>query len=195
MPHTSLPSSDNNQHDTASGSIRLYQGIAPSLDDSTYVDASAVVIGDVNLGIDCSVWPLSVIRGDVNQINIGNRSNIQDGCVIHVSRPSNDHPEGFATHIGEDVTVGHKVMLHGCTIGSRVMIGMGAIVLDGAIIEDDVIIGAGALVTPGKRLISGYLYTGSPARQARPLKDNELVHFITNAANYVELKNDYLTQS
>lgn len=192
MSHTSH---DASQHNTPSYSIRLYQGITPSLASSAYVDPSAVVIGDVSLGADCSVWPLSVIRGDVNQIKIGSRSNIQDGCVIHVSRPSSDQPRGFATHIGEDVTVGHKVMLHGCTIGSRVMIGMGAIVLDGAIIEDDVIVGAGALVTPGKRLTSGYLYTGSPARQARPLKDSEREHFIANAANYVDLKNDYVSQS
>ena len=191
MPHSTHKT---NPDTTNTRSLRQYQGIMPSLGSDVYIDPSAIVIGDVSLGDDCSIWPLTVIRGDVNQITIGDRSNVQDGCVIHVSRPTNTHPDGLATRIGEDVTVAHKAMLHGCTIGNRVMIGMGAVVLDGTIIEDEVIVGAGALVT-GKRLVSGYLYTGSPARQARPLKESERKHFAVNAANYVELKNSYLAQN
>jgi carbonic anhydrase/acetyltransferase-like protein (isoleucine patch superfamily) len=171
---------------------RAYRTILPSLGQRCYIDPDAVVIGKVELADDVSVWPLTVIRGDVNHIHIGARSNIQDGTVIHVSRPSPEQPGGYPTTIGEDVTIAHKVMLHGCTIGNRVMVGMGAIVLDGAIIEDEVIVGAGALVTPGKTLASGYLYTGSPAKAARPLREGELDHVLENGANYVALKDDYL---
>lgn len=174
-------------------SIRPYKGIMPTLAQGAYVDPAAVVIGDVELGVDCSIWPLVVIRGDVNCVRIGNRSNIQDGTVIHESRKSSAKPEGYPVIIGEDVTVGHKVMLHGCTIGNRVLVGMGAILLDGVTVEDNVIIGAGALVTPGKTLASGYLYTGSPARQTRPLTDAETTRFTDIAHNYVQLKNDYLS--
>ncbi len=174
--------------------LRPYKGISPTLHGGAYVDPAAVVIGDVELSEDCSVWPLVVIRADVNKVRIGNRTNIQDGTVIHESRPRLNSPEGYATLIGEDVTVGHKAMLHGCTIGNRVLVGMGAILLDGAIVEDDVIIGAGTLVTPGKRLQSGFLYTGSPARQIRPLHDDEINHFVQMAQDYIELKNDYMIE-
>ncbi|MGK0500469.1 MAG: carbonic anhydrase/acetyltransferase-like protein (isoleucine patch superfamily) [Oceanicoccus sp.] len=177
-----------------STSLRTYKGVSPTLQQGAYVDPAAIVIGDVELGEDASVWPLVVIRADVNRVRIGDRSNIQDGTVIHESRPRASNPSGYPTLIGTDVTIGHKVMLHGCVIGNRVLVGMGAIILDGAIIEDEVIIGAGALVTPGKRLLSGYLYTGSPARQARPLRDGELAHFVATAENYVTLKNDYLAE-
>lgn len=172
-------------------SLRPYKGIYPELGEGAYVDPAAVVIGDVALGEDVSVWPLVVIRGDVNQVRIGARSNIQDGTVIHESRPRPDNPKGYPTLIGEDVTIAHKVMLHGCRIGNEVLIGMGAIVQDNVVIEDRVIVGAGALVTPGKRLESGYLYTGSPARQKRPLTDHELAHFKQQAREYIALKNDY----
>ncbi len=175
-------------------SIRTYKGIIPTLEEGAYVDPAALVIGDVILGKDTSVWPMVVIRGDVNKVRIGDRSNIQDGTVIHVSRPRPNNSEGYPTIIGEDVTVAHKVMLHGCKIGARVLIGMGAIVLDGVIIEEDVIVGAGALVTPGKRLHSGYLYTGSPARQTRPLREGEIEHFVETAQNYIQLKNDYMDE-
>ena len=121
--------------------IRSFQGISPILEEGAYVDPAAVVIGDVVLGRDVSIWPMVVIRGDVNKVRIGNRSNIQDGSVIHESRPRPTNPDGYPVIIGEDVTVGHKVMLHGCNIGNRVLVGMGAIVLDGVTIEDDVIVG------------------------------------------------------
>ncbi len=175
--------------------IRSFKGITPTLEQGAYVDPAAVVIGDVVLGEDVSIWPLVVIRGDVNKVRIGKRSNIQDGSVIHESRPRPNNPEGYPVIIGEDVTVGHKVMLHGCKIGNRVLVGMGAIVLDGVVIEDDVIVGAGALVTPGKTLESGYLYTGSPARQARPIKDGEMEHFVQTAQNYVVLKEEYMAEA
>lgn len=175
--------------------LRPFKGLMPTLKANTYVDGTATLIGSVLVGEDCSIWPMCAIRGDVNHIILGSRTNIQDGSVIHVSRPTQKNPKGFPTLIGEDVTIGHKVMLHGCQIGNRVIVGIGAIVLDGAIIEDDVIIGAGALVTPGKHLKSGYLYTGSPARQSRALRDEERQHIIDNANNYIELKNDYVITS
>lgn len=177
-----------------SHNLRPYRGILPTLADAVYVDPSAVVIGRVELGDDVSVWPMSVIRGDVNVICIGARSNVQDGSVLHVSRPKKDLPNGFPTLIGEDTTIGHKVMLHGCVIGDRVLIGNGCVILDGVVIEDDVMVGAGSLVTPNKRLQSGFLYTGSPARQTRALSEGEIKHLQKNASNYVELKNEYLAE-
>lgn len=137
---------------------------------------------------------LVVIRGDVNSVSIGARTNIQDGSVLHVTHKSSYNPDGNPLVIGEDVTVGHKVMLHGCTIGNRVLVGMGSIVLDGATIEDDVMIGAGSLVPQNKRLESGYLYLGSPVKQIRPLKDTELEGLRYSANNYVKWKDEYLTQ-
>jgi carbonic anhydrase/acetyltransferase-like protein (isoleucine patch superfamily) len=172
--------------------IRAYKGVLPTLAEGVYVDESSVLVGDIVLANDVSIWPLVVARGDVSYIRIGARTNVQDGSVLHLSRPSNGKPEGSPLIIGEDVTVGHKVMLHGCTLGNRILIGMGAIVMDDVVVEDDVIIGAGSLVPPGKRLQSGYLYVGSPAKQARPLNDNEKAFLTESASNYVQLKNEYL---
>ncbi|WP_127347431.1 gamma carbonic anhydrase family protein [Pseudidiomarina mangrovi] len=174
-----------------SGDIRSYRGMEPQLGEHVYVDRSAVLIGDVKLDDHVSIWPLVSARGDVNFIRIGARTNIQDNCVLHVSRASSGKPEGEPLIIGDDVTVGHHVMLHGCRIGNRVLIGMSAIVMDGAIIEDDVIIGAGSLVPPGKVLESGYLYVGSPVQQQRRLHKHELEFLPQSAANYVLLKDDY----
>lgn len=175
--------------------IRTYKGIKPSLAQGVYIDESAVIVGDITLETDVSIWPLVAARGDVNRIRIGARSNIQDGTVLHVSRPSGKNPAGSPLIIGEDVTVGHKCMLHGCTLGNRILVGMGAIVMDDAIVEDDVIIGAGSLVPPGKTLTSGYLYVGSPVKQARALNEAERAFLTISAANYVVLKNDYLAES
>jgi carbonic anhydrase/acetyltransferase-like protein (isoleucine patch superfamily) len=158
------------------------------------VDDSSVVVGDVALQDDVSIWPLVAIRGDVNRVVIGKRSNIQDGSVLHVTHKSSYNPEGYPLIVGEDVTVGHKAMLHGCTIGNRVLVGMGSILLDGVVVEDDVMIGAGSLVPPGKRLVSGYLYLGSPVRQARPLSEDEIAGLLYSSANYVRWKDDYLAQ-
>lgn len=174
--------------------IRPYNKILPSYDSSNYLDPSAVLVGDISLEADASIWPLVAARGDVNYIKIGKRSNIQDGTVLHVTRKSEAKPQGLPLLIGDDVTVGHKAMLHGCTIENRVLIGMGAIVLDAAVIEDDVILGAGSLVPPGKRLESGYLYMGSPTKQIRPLTEAEMNFLVESAQNYVRLKNEYLAQ-
>lgn len=174
--------------------IRSYKGIKPVLGQGVYVDDSAVLVGDIQLAADVSIWPLVAARGDVNIIRIGARTNIQDGTVLHVSRPSEKNAAGSPLIIGEDVTVGHKCMLHGCTLGNRILVGMGAIVMDDAIVEDDVIIGAGSLVPPGKTLASGYLYVGSPVKQARPLNDSEKAFLAVSAQNYVVLKDEYLTE-
>jgi carbonic anhydrase/acetyltransferase-like protein (isoleucine patch superfamily) len=137
---------------------------------------------------------LVAIRGDVNAVKIGARSNIQDGSILHVTHQSDYNPAGYPLLIGEDVTVGHKAMLHGCTIGNRVLVGMGSILLDGAVIEDDVMIGAGSLVAPGKHLESGYLYVGSPARRVRALTPAELEGLRYSANNYVRWKDEYLSE-
>lgn len=176
-------------------SIRPYKGQPPVLANNCYIDESAVIVGDIHCGEDVSIWPLVAARGDVNTIRIGARSNIQDGSVLHVTRRSDNNPAGFPLVIGEDVTVGHKCMLHGCTLGNRILVGMGAIIMDGAVVEDDVFIGAGCLVPPNKTLQSGYLYVGSPAKQARKLHDDELAFLTQSAKNYIKLKNEYLTAS
>jgi carbonic anhydrase/acetyltransferase-like protein (isoleucine patch superfamily) len=175
-------------------SIRTYQQHIPKLGERVFVDATAVVLGDVELGDDSSVWPLTVIRGDMHRIRIGARSSIQDGSVLHITHAGPFNPDGYPLIIGDDVTVGHKVVLHGCTLGSRILVGMGSIVMDGAVVEDEVIIGAGSLVPPGKRLESGYLYVGSPVKQARPLTDKERSFFTYSAANYVRLKDLHLQE-
>ena len=174
--------------------LRPYKDLFPQKGDRVMIDASSVDIGDVRLADDVSIWPLVAIRGDVNYVSIGARTNIQDGSVLHVTHKSSYNPEGNPLIIGEDVTVGHKVMLHGCTIGNRVLVGMGSILLDGVIVEDDVMIGAGSLVPQNKRLESGYLYLGSPVKQIRPLQEAEIDGLKYSANNYVKWKNDYLDQ-
>ena len=136
--------------------IRPFLDHTPQIHESCLIDETSVIIGEVSLAEDVSVWPYAVLRGDVNSISIGARSNVQDGSVLHVSHKNAEKPEGSPLIIGEDVTVGHKVMLHGCRIGDRVLIGMGTIILDDTVIEDDVMIGAGSLVPPRKRLESGW---------------------------------------
>lgn len=174
--------------------IRSYKGITSTYDNSVYIDESSVLVGDITLGKDSSVWPLVAARGDVNYIRIGERTNIQDGSVLHLTRASKSNPDGYPLIIGDDVTVGHKVMLHGCQLGNRILVGMGAIVMDNAIVEDDVIIGGGSLVPPNKRLESGYLYVGSPVKQARPLTEQERAFLKISADNYVQLKDEYLAE-
>lgn len=173
-------------------SLRSYKGIAPQIGKGVYIDETSVLVGDIVLDDDSSIWPLVAARGDVNHIHIGKRTNIQDGSVLHVTHKNAENPNGYPLIIGSDVTVGHKVMLHGCEIHDEVLVGMGAIVLDGAVVESQVMIGAGSLVPPGKRLESGYLYIGSPVKQARPLSKEELAFLKRSANNYVENKNDYL---
>jgi len=177
-----------------SRNIRPYKDTYPQQGQRVMVDASSVVMGDVQLDDDVSIWPLVAIRGDVNRVVIGKRSNIQDGCVLHVTHKSAANPEGYPLLIGEDVTIGHKAMLHGCKIGNRVLVGMGSILLDGVVVENDVMIGAGSLVPPGKHLTSGFLYLGSPIRQVRPLTAAEISALLYSSDNYVGWKNEYLAQ-
>jgi carbonic anhydrase/acetyltransferase-like protein (isoleucine patch superfamily) len=164
--------------------IRRYQNIRPEIDPAAWVARSAEVIGKVHLGPDVNVWYGTVIRGDVNEVRIGARTNVQDNAVIHVDRT-------FPCTIGEDVTIGHGAIVHGCTIGNSVLIGMGAIILDGAVIEDNVMIGAGALVSPGKHIPSGSLVVGSPGRIMRDLNEKELAHLKNSSKVYVEISKEH----
>ena len=175
-------------------SLRGFQGIVPVLGKRVLIDPTAVVLGDVELGDDVSVWPQVSIRGDMHRIRVGARTSIQDNSVLHITHAGPYNPDGYPLTIGSDVTIGHGAILHGCTLGDRVLVGMGATVMDGAVIEDDVVIAAGALVTPGKRLHSGYLYAGSPAREMRRLSDREMEYFCYSANNYVKLKDQHIAE-
>ena len=172
--------------------IRKFQDKQPHIGKHAFVDDTALLIGDVRLGDNASVWPMCVARGDVNHIRIGVRSNIQDGSVLHVTHPHEDEPDGHPLIVGNDVTVGHKVILHGCSIGDLCLIGMGSTIMDGAVLEDHVLLGAGSLVPPGKVLTSGYLWLGSPVRKVRILSDEERRWIEYSSRHYVELKNQYL---
>ncbi|MHA3114806.1 gamma carbonic anhydrase family protein [Acinetobacter sp. ANC 4635] len=171
--------------------IRPYLEHTPQIDDSCYIDAMSVVIGDVHLAENVSVWPFAVIRGDVNSIQIGKNSNVQDHCMLHVSHKKPTKPNGSPLIIGEDVTIGHHVTLHGCTIGNRVLLGINTVILDDVVIEDDVMIGAGSLVPPRKRLESGYLYMGSPVQKVRPLTDEEKAFLTYSARHYVKVAGNH----
>ena len=166
--------------------LRPYLDKRPQLGDRVYIDPASTVIGDVVLGDDCSVWPAAVIRGDMHRIRVGQRCSIQDGAVLHITHASDYNPNGWPLTVGDDVTVGHQAVLHGCTVGSRVLIGVGAIVMDGAVIPDETIVGAGCMVPPGKQLESGYVYVGNPVKQLRPLTDGERAFFTYTAGNYVK---------
>lgn len=180
-------------HHTAS-SLRSFAGHVPRLGRRVLIDPSAVVLGDVELGDDVSVWPQASVRGDMHWIRVGERTSIQDGCVLHITHAGPYNPDGWPLQIGCEVTIGHNAILHGCEIGDRVLVGMGATIMDGAVVEAEVVIAAGALVTPGKRLRSGYLYAGTPAREVRPLSDKEIAYFSYSAANYVRLKDRHLAE-
>lgn len=175
-------------------SIRKFNDKYPVIGEAVFIDNSAVVIGDVTLGNDVSIWPTTVIRGDVESIKIGDGTNVQDGSVLHVSHAGLFSKEGHPLIIGKGVTIGHKAVVHACTVGDYCLIGIGAIIMDDAIIEDYVMLGAGSLVAPGKRLESGYLYVGSPAKQIRPLKESEKEFLEYSAQHYVHLKNEHLKQ-
>jgi len=173
-------------------SIRPYREWRPEISRGAFVDPAATVIGRVTVGEDASIWPGAVVRGDVNRISIGARTSIQDGSVLHVASSRLAGGDGIPLVIGEECTVGHGVILHACTVGRRVLVGMGAIVMDGAVIGEESIIGAGALVTAGTQVPPRTLWTGSPARQRRTLDERELAFLAESAAHYVTLKNDYL---
>lgn len=172
--------------------ISTFQGFTPQLGARVYVDPSAVVIGRVTVGDDSSIWPTAVVRGDVHEIHIGARTSIQDGSVLHVTHDGPHAPGGRALIVGSDVTIGHRVVLHACTIGNACLVGMGTLVLDDVVTEDFVMIGAGALVPPGKRLESHGLYIGSPARRVRELTEKEIAFLTYSPAHYVKVKDEYL---
>jgi len=175
--------------------IRNFSGKTPLLGARAFVDASALALGDVVLGDDVSLWPMAVARGDVQAIRIGARTNIQDGSVLHVTQDNRFNPGGRALIIGADVTVGHGVILHACTVEDLVLVGMGSTVLDGAVIQRRVMIGAGSLVPPNKVLESGFLYLGSPVQRARALTEKELEYLEFSARHYVQLKDRHLQES
>lgn len=173
-------------------SIRDFEQHAPRVAASAWVDPAALVIGDVEIAADASLWPMSVARGDVNGISIGPRSNIQDGTVIHVTHDGPYSPGGIATRIGADVTIGHLCLIHACSIGDRCLVGMGSIIMDGAELADDVLLAAGSLVSPGKQLEAGWLYRGRPAGPVRPLNERELGMLRYSAEHYVRLKDRHV---
>ena len=175
--------------------LRSYKKAYPELGDDVYVDPQACVIGDVALGDDVSVWPMTVIRGDVSNIRIGPRSNIQDGSVLHVTHDGPFTKGERPLLIGEEVTVGHRVILHACTVGNRCLIGMGSIVMDDVIIEDHVLLAAGSVVPPKKRLLSKSLYKGNPAIRVRDLSEQEIDMLAYSAKHYVNLKNEFMKES
>jgi len=173
-------------------SVRPYRGRRPQFSARVFIDDAAVIIGDVVLGEDSSVWPCAVVRGDVSPIRIGARTSVQDGAVRHVTYDGPDSPGGRGLVIGDDVTIGHGAILHACTIGNACLIGMGATVLDGVVVEDEVMVAAGALVTPGKRLPTRTLWAGNPARQMRELTAEQVEQLHYSARNYVKVKEGYL---
>lgn len=176
-------------------SIRRFKGKQPSIGQAVYIDNSAVVIGDVMLGDDVSIWPTTVLRGDVESICVGDGTNIQDGSVLHTTHAHNELEAGYPLSIGKGVTIGHKAVIHACTVGDYCLIGMGSIIMDGAVVEDYVILGAGSLVPHSKRLESGHLYVGSPARRVRPLNEEEKEFLHYSYQHYIQLKNEYLAES
>ena len=173
-------------------SIRNFENHVPQIAASAYVDETALVIGAVRIAEDVSLWPKVVARGDVNSIEIGARTNIQDGTILHVSHDSEFAPGGFPLTIGADITVGHQAILHGCTIEDRCLVGMAATVMDGALLRSGAILGAGSLVPPGRELEGGFLWVGSPARKVRLLRKEEQAFLDYSARHYVELKNRHL---
>jgi carbonic anhydrase/acetyltransferase-like protein (isoleucine patch superfamily) len=171
--------------------IRPFENFTPQIADTAYIDSSAVVIGNVIIGADSSVWPCCSIRGDIHSITIGARTNIQDGSVLHVTHDSVYAPGGFKLSVGDDVTVGHNVVLHACTVEDACLIGMGSIVLDGALVKSGAMVGAGSLVPPNKILDGGCMWLGAPVKKVRELTEKEKAFLSYSANHYVSLKNRY----
>jgi carbonic anhydrase/acetyltransferase-like protein (isoleucine patch superfamily) len=172
--------------------LSAYLDTSPVLGERVYLHPSCQVIGDVSIGDDSSIWCNTVLRGDVNSIVIGRGTNVQDLTMGHVSHKTSDKPQGSPLVIGDYVTVGHSVVLHGCRIGNECLIGIGSIILDDVVVPDHVMIGAGSLVSPGKKLESGMLYLGRPAKAMRALTQEEIAHLKYSAEHYMRLKIDYL---
>ena len=168
--------------------IRPFEDYIPQIDETVFIDDSAVVTGNVVIGKDSSVWPCCSIRGDIHSIVIGERSNIQDGCVLHVTHDSEYAPGGFKLEVGSEVTVGHNVILHACTIEDGCLIGMGSVVLDGAVVQSGAMVGAGSLVPPNKIIEGGFMWLGSPVKKMRVLTDKEKAFLKYSAQQYVKLK-------
>jgi len=164
-----------------------YGGKTPRVDPSAFVAPGARLIGDVEIGPEASVWYNCVLRGDVNRIRVGARSNIQDGSVLHVDSPRPGNEAGLPTIIGQEVLIGHLAMVHGCLLHDRAFVGLGAIVMDGCTIESDAMLAAGAMLTPGKRIPSGQLWAGRPAKYVRDLSEADLAGMRAGVAHYVEL--------
>ena len=173
-------------------SVRSFENHQPQLGKKVFVDPTALVVGQVSIGDDSSIWPMATVRGDVHSISIGARTSVQDGSVLHVTHAGPYNPEGHDLVIGDNVTIGHKAMIHGCVIESNCLIGMGAVVMDDAIIHSNIILGANSLVPPGRKLEGGFLWVGSPARKIRPLTEEEKDFFEYSASNYVKLKDRHL---
>lgn len=169
--------------------IRSFEDHTPQIAATAFVDESAVVTGNVTIGADSSVWPCCSIRGDIHSITIGARSNIQDGSTLHVTHDSEFAPGGFKLTVGDDVTVGHNVVLHACTVEDLCLIGMGSVVLDGSVVQSGAMVGAGSLVPPNKVLEGGYMWLGSPVKKVRELTDKEKAFLKYSAQHYVKLKN------
>ncbi len=164
----------------------------PQIPETAYVAPEATVIGRVTLGEHVSIWPQAVVRGDVNRIEIGFGSNVQDGAVLHVTHAGPYTGEGYPLQIGRYVTIGHRAVVHGCRIGDLCLIGIGAVVMDGAVLEPETLLGAGSLVPPGRKLEGGRLYLGIPARASRPLTEEERRFLRYSAEHYIQLKQRYL---
>jgi carbonic anhydrase/acetyltransferase-like protein (isoleucine patch superfamily) len=162
-------------------------GKTPRIDPAAFVAAGAVLIGDIELGPEASIWYNCVLRGDVNRIRIGARSNIQDGSVIHCDSPRPGTPDGHPTIIGADVLIGHMAMVHGCVLHDRAFVGLGSIVMDGCEIGSDAMLAAGAMLTPGRRIPSGQLWAGRPAKYVRDLTEADIAGMRAGVAHYVEL--------
>lgn len=168
--------------------LRTYKGVKPKIAEDAFIAENAVIIGDVEIGEQSSIWYGCVLRGDVERIRVGKRSNIQDGTIVHVTA------DKFGTYIGDDVLVGHNAVIHGCTLEDGAFVGMGAVVLDGAVVEGGAMVAAGALVTPGKRVKSGELWGGNPAKKMRDLTDEQIKGLKAGTDHYVDVAAEYLKE-
>lgn len=176
-------------------SIEKFEDYLPKIGNNVFIHKSAIIIGDVEIDKNSSVWPGAIIRGDLLSIKIGSNTNIQDNCILHTTHASKYNIDGYSLKIGNNVTIGHGAILHGCTVYNNVLIGMGSTILDGAIIPENVIIGANTLIASNKNLESGYLYYGNPVKQIRALTKEEIEFISYSSASYCKLKEKYLTQT